>query len=101
MSKATDKKTDAASVVDHTDMVARLRAGIQWRAEILTAGGTELMRDYEATEALMRQAANRMEELEHVTALSEGECDQIEESCQQMLASLEILSTATGPAKVC
>ena len=79
MTTDNDNHASPASVVDHTDLVARLQAGIQWRAGILTAGGTKLMRDYEATEALMRQAANRMEELEHVTALSEGECDQIEE----------------------
>ena len=53
---AAQQKPDV--VVDSTDLVARLQAGIQWRAE------------------------------------------QIEESCQQMLAALEILSTCTGPLKV-
>jgi predicted RNA-binding protein with PUA domain len=76
MNTETEQQTEAAPVVDSTVLVARLRVGIQWRAELLTDGGTELMQDYGATEALMRQAANRIEELEKVIAqaVSEGEC---------------------------
>lgn len=57
------------------------------------------MRDLEATEVLMRQAADQIEELGRTTSGNNWRAEQIEESCQQMLAALEILPMQQAPTR--